>query len=131
MVDYNNRDADGVQHSGDHQGKTRGTHTINITLDNLPEKVEWLFFSMSAYNADSIAKFKEPMLHLTNDDSGEEITNYDNSKVVDTRALLICYARKKAMGKWEVNGMSMPSGGSANDYTELSESCIKFAEARS
>ena len=76
--DYNNKDAPGIRHSGDEMddGQKRGTHTMSLTMAEIPAEVEWLLFSLSAFNCESISKFVSPKLSLTNTDSGAEITSY-------------------------------------------------------
>ena len=128
LVDYSNKTAPGISHSGDQMDDAtkRGTHTMNLTMADIPADTEWLMFTLSAYNCESIANFVTPSLSLTNADTDDVITTYDNSKAVDSRALLICFARKQDKGKWEVAGMSLGAGGSAHDYTPTKEACVDF-----
>ena len=111
------------------ENQKRGTHTMKLKMKELPESVDWLVFTLSAWNCDSVAKFPTPSLSLKNADTQEEITSYDSSKAVESRALLISFARKRAQGKWEVCGMSVASGGSAHDYTETKRACENFVQS--
>ena len=67
-VDYNHKNAPGIHHSGDvmDDAAKRGTHKMNLTMADISSDVEWLAFSLSAYNCDSIAKYPTPSLSLKN-----------------------------------------------------------------
>lgn len=126
-VDYaHTRAANGaVTHSGDviDYAKNTGTHTINVTLTELPEQVDSLWFTMTAFTGD-LTDIKQPFVRFTDASTDEELCRYDLESV-DTGtnlAIIMCSMNRLSANQWSVKAIGhigMGKAGSETSYAPL------------
>jgi hypothetical protein len=74
-VDYQLKETPGVTHSGDVMTKATGSHTIDVSLEQIPEDITRLFFTLSAFNAPDIQAFRSPTVSLQVQSNGSFVAH--------------------------------------------------------
>ena len=124
IVDYRNLSFDStVYHSGDvmDHAKRLGHHTINVKLKSLPDKIDKLFFTLSAWNSPNISKYKNPSLRFFNaKQPNKQLCSDQMGHAAHSQAIIMC-SLSKIRGAWDVFSLRTLSAGNAKDYAPLKE----------
>ncbi|KXJ11434.1 uncharacterized protein LOC110243697 [Exaiptasia diaphana] len=124
VVDYHRRHSktcSGVRHSGDVMDdyNRKGHHTIRIKIKSLPEKINKLFFTLSAWNSPNISKYPNPSLKFFD-------ARYPKKQLCDdslthaaySQAIIMC-SMCRIDGEWKVLSLKRLSDGNAKDYSPI------------
>jgi len=131
-VDYRQKVAGGIQHSGDVMHQTGGKHTMRFEMSKVDPHVDRLFFVLSAYNCDSLALFRNPAVALTNGDTGEPLSEYTIASAGNSQGVVMCCASRVRDGGtgdyWSVDKIGRQSPGNAKAYGPLQATCAQLAQ---
>ncbi len=92
-------------HSGDviYDDRNQGHHKITVNVSKLPERITHVFFTLSAYRAASVSKFRSPSVKLYPAENPEvslcDDTSYDKCH---KQAIVMCYL-ERSDGIWSVH----------------------------
>jgi stress response protein SCP2 len=116
-----NKASQNIWHSGDVMDNLnrKGHHTINVKLQQLPQNVTHLFFTLSAWNSPSIGHFKEPSLKFY--EASNKIKNLCKTTFNHARgsqAVIMCSVSKK-QGAWRIFESGKLSSGNAMNYYSM------------
>lgn len=113
-----------VRHSGDvmdDSAKT-GQHKMLADLSRLPESVNDMFFTLSAYKCDDLSLFPQPAVRVVNALFPEHhLTEYKLERAGTSQAVVMC-ALSRLQGQWIVEPIGATSKGNVLDYTPLIQS---------
>ncbi|CAC5402553.1 unnamed protein product [Mytilus coruscus] len=131
-IDYIKKKSEaGVEHSGDrndYASKT-GHHTIDVHLSEIPRDVTHLFFTLSAWNSPSIAKFPNPSLKFFEASKrNKNLCKTSFSHAGNSQAVIMCSVSKSS-GNWKIFESGILSAGNAKDYGPLEETITKLIKS--
>ncbi|CAG8447983.1 12480_t:CDS:2 [Ambispora leptoticha] len=125
IFDYghvNHQDFPDMKHSGDviDSANQRGSHQITAKLDKLPGNVTHLYFILSAWNCDTIGKFKTPMFKMCDESRPDkQLCDYTLKDAANSQAVIMCYVRRAEDGTWQVIQVGRLSRGNAKNYQPI------------
>ena len=124
IVDYRNLSFDSaVYHSGDvmKDAERLGHHTINVKLKSLPDKIDKLFFTLSAFILPNISKYKNPSLRFFDArEPAKQLCSDQMEHAAHSQAIIMC-CLSKINGAWRVFSLRTLSAGNAMNYAPLKE----------
>ncbi len=133
VVDYNNRasqSCSAVKHSGDVMDDTKrlGHHTINVSIKSLPDHVNKLVFTLSAWNSPNISKYPNPSLRFFDAMFPDtQLCSDEMSGAVHSQAIIMCCLTNRGSG-WQVFSLKHLSAGNSENYEPLKNSIVDLIE---
>lgn len=127
---YTNAPAPCIRHSGDvidHEGRV-GQHTIDIEIKRLPNSVQSLFFTVSAWNT-TLAGISQPSAHLYDVQQDTELCSYklqDENTKSKTAVIMCRLYRKTIRSRWELVSIGHVGFGRADDYDSILKDIKKY-----
>jgi stress response protein SCP2 len=128
-VDWSKRQACGqtVIHSGDVVQGQSGTHTINIDLQLLPDRITACVFVISAWSAATLKDIMSASVVFRDADADTSTTEplcvYEldaHDKVSHLKSVIMCKLyRKPGGGGWHILAIGDSNRGSASNYTPI------------
>lgn len=124
LLDYNHRTCStvpGIVHSGDMMNDSirRGTHTIDVSLDQLPSSATHLLFTLSAWNEPTVATFGTPQVALRDTaNKNDVLSTYTITSRTHTQAIIMC-AVVRTGGGWNVVAAGTQCSGNAANYNPI------------
>ncbi|XP_062603649.1 uncharacterized protein LOC134265458 [Saccostrea cucullata] len=122
LIDFRNRQVQGVTHSGDVMDSIKriGHHTIHVYLKQLPSNATHLFFTLSAWNSPNISRYPNPSLKFY------EASNIQKNLCKTTfthaghsQAVIMCSVSRNSQGRWEIYESGKLSAGNAMNYSQI------------
>lgn len=124
VVDYSSTSAVAVRHSGDvmNDFSRKGHHTINVSLKQIPTSITHLFFTLSAWNAPTIAHYPNPSLKFFDAKKpGKDLCKTTFSHARNSRAVVMCSVSKNPSGQWQIFESGQLSAGNARNYDPIKQ----------
>ena len=134
VVDYRKRPSEScsaVTHSGDDmKDKDKlGHHRINVSIKSIPDNVNRLVFTLSAWNSPSISKFLLPRLEFYDkENAGEHLCDDVVEEGINSEAIVMCCLTNRG-DKWRVASLKHQSPGNAKNYGPLERTIQKLIES--
>ena len=112
-----------VMHSGDQPRPPNGwTHVIQIQTQLLPDTVDYLFFSLSAWNSPNIKAYGRPDVQIVDAEHDGHLAGYQIARAGEQQAVIMCAMFRAAMG-WRVVEVERFCAGNARNYTGIQQAC--------
>ena len=119
----------GVTHSGDTMDDVNqmGHHTIKVSLKSIPSHIDLLVFTLSAWKAPDMSKFRNLSLQFWDEKDPNKLLCKDMVKSVSkSQAVIMCFVTASETRQWKVFSIKRRSAGNAMDYDPLKESIQKI-----
>ena len=111
-----------VKHSGDTTDETKqmASHTITVSVKEIPAKINLLVFTLSARNSKRISAYPDITFELFDKRCPDKTLLSDDTinHNVETKAIIVCYLFNYD-GKWNAISVKRPSDGRAMEYDPL------------
>ena len=110
-----------VTHSGDVMNDVQriGHHTIHVYLKQLPSNVTHLFFTLSAWNSPTIARYPNPSLKFFEaSDQNKDLCKTTFTHARNSQAVVMCSLSRSSAG-WQIFESGKLSAGNARNYDPL------------
>jgi stress response protein SCP2 len=118
-----------VQHSGDvldHE-QALGTHPIDLDLRLVPETVQCIYITVSAFAEAVLSDIRLPFVEVCDEATGTVLCEYhmeDRSKLAKSKSIIMCCIARSGP-RWTVRAIGKVGQGSASDYGPLIEACAQ------
>lgn len=136
VIDWKNRESKScwaAKHCGDRTDNIEqmGYHTIQVSVKEIPEKINLLVFTLSAWSCKSISAYPNIRFKLVDKRCPDKTLCDDTiDDVVSSKAIIMCYLFNQD-GKWNIISVKRPSDGCAMDYDAMKKNiseCEFFKE---
>ncbi|XP_028396153.1 uncharacterized protein LOC114520132 [Dendronephthya gigantea] len=130
VVDFRKKEGicSAVTHSGDvmDDEKRLGHHTIEVSIKSIPDHINRLVFTLSAWNSKNISQFPNPSLKFYDARRPDKQLCDDRmDQAADSRAIIMCCLTNRN-GKWRVVSLKHPSRGNARFYEPLKNTIVNL-----
>jgi len=106
-----------------------GRHTIDAKLKAIPSSVTHLFFTLSAWNSPTLARYRHPCLKFFEASNREsDLCQTTFSHALDSPAVIMCLVERVGE-EWKIFQCGQMSGGNAKDYEPLKSSIQKMIKS--
>lgn len=127
---YTNAPPPCIRHSGDviDREERVGQHTIDIDIKKLPNSVQSLFFTVSAWNT-TLKDISQPSAHLYDVKQDSELCSYklEDSNTNTKTAVIMCRLyRKTVQSRWELVSIGHVGYGRAGNYDAILKDIKKY-----
>jgi stress response protein SCP2 len=115
-----------VRHSGDVMDNTNqiGHHVIKVSIKSIPDQINRVVFTLSAWNSPNISKYPNPSLKFFDERCpNKQLCDDKMEDVAYSEAVIMCFLTKRG-GKWRVVSVKRPSDGNAKDYELLKKTIV-------
>ena len=126
IVDYKNTRSiicpRAIRHSGNAMMDFRNEisyNRIDVSLKAIPEHVDKLVFTLSAFNSLNLSKYPNPSLRFYDARYPDKLLCTDEmSHALNSRAIIMCSLSRKD-GEWETISLKSRAAGCAKNYSPL------------
>eukprot|EP00954_Amorphochlora_amoebiformis_P009499 738617-Amorphochlora_amoeboformis.AAC.1 len=126
-VDFRNKLAPGINHSGDRMGAGSGSHLVNVRMDGLPAGTHSLFFVLSAWNGTILKDILNPNIRCVESKTNRELCRYDHTKVSTGNKTAVVMCRLHRLNdSWHVQAIGQLCYGRADDYDQIIKTLKKL-----
>merc|ERR1711907_447833 len=101
---------------------------ILIDATAIPEAVNVLFFSLSAWNSPNIAAYGRPDVRILNSETDDVLASYQIARAGDQQAVVMCAMFRNAHGHWAVIEVEEFCRGNARAYGGIWQACQHVAQ---
>jgi stress response protein SCP2 len=127
-----------LSHSGDQLDaeKQSGVHKIHVQVDALPDDIQYLYITVSAWAGAKLSEIRQPSVRLC-EANGEELCRYDVDGADKSKtAILMCVLHRRPerstskVSRWALEAIGEVGFGAADNYGPIYDMVNNFRQKK-
>jgi len=114
-----------IRHSGDILTETGCEHQIVVDLQALGHEITDIYFVLSAFDCDDIAKFPNPSVQIFDPKTGYKLTEKTIEAEIHAEAVVMS-ALSRSSGCWMVNHLAIPTDGQVDNIAPIRATLAQY-----